>query len=194
LELEFLAVLQRAQPAQLRQLARPQRLAPEQVRIQRQAPQQARQQVHRWQDRRRPAPPRAEAHNPGQLRVPAHRKAGRVKQQLLQALPAEPVLHHQENERRVRNKNSSRHQVVAAMRSAAKPERDPKLSELQPKEPPRVREQRVRRVSGHEVAKPRVHHQNGHRTDQFELKVSLNTTAKQPGRLAPGFFALQNGN
>ena len=69
-------------------------------------------------------------------------------------------------------------QVADGRRSPDPIRRDLKLSELHRKERPRARKQRVLRVSGHEVAKPRLH-RNDHRNKQFGLKVSLNTTAKR---------------
>ena len=71
-------------------------------------------------------------------------------------------------------------QVADVRRSPDPIRRDLKVSELHRKERPRARKQRDLRVSGHEVAKPRLH-RNGHRNKQFGLKVSLNTTAKKPG-------------
>ncbi len=166
--LEFLAVPQRPQAEQPRQRAR------QQVRTQRLAQQQARGQVRRWKDRRLPTPQKGEEHTRVPPRPRAQRRSGRVKQ-LLQPLTAEPVLHHQKNERRVRNKSRGRRQVVAA-----KLKRNLKLSELQPKERPRARKQRDQLGSGHEVAKPRLH-RNDHKNNDSGLTVSINTTANQPG-------------
>ena len=106
----------------------------------------------------------------------AQRRSWRVKHPL-RALMAEPVLHHQKNERRVRNKSRSRQRQVVAAR-------------LKLKERPRARKQRNQRGAGHEVAKPRLLG-NDHKNDQFGLTVSVNH-ANQPGTWAPGFFASQN--
>ena len=172
--LEFLAALQRPQPAQPRQPARPQRLAQQQVRIRQQA-QQARRQVRRWQDQPLRTPQKGGEHARAPPPQPEPQRSKRVKQ-LLQAFPSEPV-----NERRVRNKSrrSQLRQVVAA-----KPERDlkvrPKLSELQLKERPRARKQRAQLESGHELAKLRVH-RNDHKNNQFGLTDSIKSSANQPG-------------
>ena len=161
MELEFLAVLQRPQPAQQRQLARLQRRARQQVRTQRQVQQQARRQVRRWQDQPLRTPQKGGEHTPVRRRLRAQRRSKRVKQ-LLRAFPSELV-----NEHRVRNKSrgSQLRQVVAV-----RPERNRKLSELQLKERPRARKQRDQPGSGHEVAKPRVH-RNDHNNNQFGLTV-----------------------
>jgi hypothetical protein len=165
LVLEFLAVLQRPQPAQPRQLARPQ----QQVRTQRQVQQQARRRLRRWQDQPLRTPQKGGEHTRVRPPQPEPQRSKRVKQ-LLRAFPSEPV-----NERRVRNKSrrSQLRQVVAA-----KPERDLKLSELHRKERPRVRKQRDQRGAGHEVAKPRLRRKD-HKNNQFGLTVSVNTTANQ---------------
>ena len=165
--LEFLAVLQRPQAEQPRQRGRLQRLARQQVRTQWQAQQQARRQARRWKDRQLPTPQKGEEHTRMRPRPRAQRLSWRVKHPL-RPLTAEPVVHHQKNERRVRNK-SSRRQVVAAKL---------KLSELQLKERPRVRKQRDQRGAGHEVAKPRLRRKD-HKNNQFGLTVSVNTTANQ---------------
>ena len=172
--LEFPAALRRPQPAQPRQLARLQRLARQQVRIQRQARQQARRQVRRFKGRPLPTPQMAEERTRVRPRPRAQRQSERVKQ-LLPPLTAEPVLHHLRNERQVRNKSSSRRQVVAA-----KLKRNLRLSELQPKERPRARKQRDQLGSGHEVAKPRLL-RNDHKNNESGLTVSINATTNQPG-------------
>ena len=168
--LEFLAVLQRPQAEQPPQRGRLQRLARQQVRTQQQARQQARRQVRRRKNRR-------QGEERTRVRLPprAQRWPESVKQLLL-PLTAEAVLHHQKNERRVRNKNRSRQRQVVA----AKLKRDLKLSKLQLKDRPRARKQRDQLGSGHEVAKPRLH-RNGHKNNQFGLTVSVSTTANQPG-------------
>ena len=173
--LEFLAVLQRPQPAQPRQLARVQRRARQQVRTQRQVQQQARRQVRRWQDQPLRTPQKGGEHTRVRPPQPEPQRLKRVKQ-LLRAFPSEPL-----NERRVRNKSrrSQRRQVVAA-----KPERDlkvrPKLSELQLKERPRARKQRDQLGSDHEAGKP-VLLRNDHKSKQFGLQASVNAAANQPG-------------
>lgn len=180
--LEFLAVLQRPQPAQPRQLARRQRLARQQVRILQQAQQQARRQVRRWQDQPLRTPQKGGEHTRVRPPQPEPQRSKRVKQ-LLRAFPSEPL-----NERRVRNKSrqSQLRQVVAA-----KPERDlkvrPKLSELQLKERPRARKQRDQLGSGHEVAKPRVH-RNDHKNNQFGRTVSVKHYGKSARHMSVGLF------
>jgi hypothetical protein len=136
-------------------------------------------QVSRCKGRPLPTPQKAEEYIRVRLQPRAQRQSGRVKQ-LRQPLTAEPVIHHQKSGRRVRNKSSSRRQVVATTPSAAKPERDLKLAELQLKERPRARKQRDQLGSGHEVAKSRVH-RNDHKNNQFGLTDSVNSTANQPG-------------
>ena len=147
MELVFLAVLQRPQPAQLQRLAR------QQVRI-RQRVQQAPRQVLPSQDQPLRTPQKDGEHTPVRPRPQAQQRSGRVKQKL-QLLTADLVLHHQKSGRRARNKSSSERQVVAATPSALKRRR--KLSELHRKERARARKQRDQLGSGHEVAKARVH-------------------------------------
>ena len=162
--MEFLAVLQRPQAEQPRQRGRLQRLARQQVRTQRQAQQQARRQARRWKDRQLPTPQKGEEHTRVRPRPRAQRRSWRVKHPL-RALMAEPVLHHQKNEHRVRNKSRSRQRQVVP----AKPTRDRKLSKLQLKERPRARKQRDQLGSGHEVAKPRLL-QNDHKNNESEIR------------------------
>jgi hypothetical protein len=133
----FLAVLQRPQPAQRRQLVRLQRLARRQVRIQ-QAQQQARRQGSRCKGRPLRTPQKAEEHIRVRPRPRAQRQSERVKQ-LLRAFPSELV-----NERRVRNKSrgSQLRQVVAA-----KPERDLKVRKLRQSRALLVKRQRGRSVA-----------------------------------------------
>ena len=173
--LEFLAVLQRPQPAQPRQLARPQRLARQQVRMRHQA-QQARRQVHPCRDRQLRTPQKGGEHIRVRPPQPEPQRSKRVRQ-LLRAFPSEPL-----NERPVRNKSrrSQLRQVVAATLSEAKPERDQKRSELHRKGRLQARKQRDPLESGHEVAKPRLH-RNDHKNEESRLTVSVNTTAKKPG-------------
>ena len=189
--LEFLAALQRPQPAQPRQQGRAQRPARQQVRTQRQARQQARRQVSRCKDRPLPTPQKTEEHIRVRLRPRAQRQSGRVKQ-LLRPLTAEVGLHHQKSGRRVRNKSSSRRQVVATTPSAARPERNLKLAERQLKERPRARKQRDQLERSHEVAKARVH-RNDHKNNQFGLTVSVHYS-KSARHISAGLFCTQNGN
>ena len=161
MELEFLAVLQRPQPAQPRQRGRAQRPVRQQVRTQRQARQQARRQVSQCKDRPLPTPQKGEEHIRVRLRPRAQQQSGRVKQ-LLRAFRSEPL-----NERPVRHK-SRRNQLRQVV--AAKLERDlkvrPKPSELQLKGRPRARKQRDPLGSGREVAKAPAH-LNDNKTNQF---------------------------
>jgi len=138
LELVFLAVVQRPQPAQRRQLARLQRLARQQVQIRRQGQEQARRPVHRCQDRQRRTPQKGGEHTPVRPQPRAQQQSRRVKQ-LLRAFPSELL-----NERRVRNKSrgSQRRQIVAA-----KPERDLKARKLRQSRPLLVKRQPGRSVA-----------------------------------------------
>jgi len=175
LELVFLAVLQRPQPAR-RQPVQLQRLARQQV-------QQAPRQVHPSQDQPLRTPQKDGEHTPVRPRPQAQQRSGRVKQKL-RLLTADLVLHHQKSGRRARNKNSSERQVVAATPSALKRRR--KLSELHRKERARARKQRDQLGSGHEVAKARVH-RNDNKNNQFEL-------TKSARHVSAGLFCTPNGN
>ena len=167
--LEFLAVLQRPQPAQPRQLARPQRLARQQVRIQRQEQQQARRQVHRWQDQPLRTPQKGGERTRVRPPQPELQRSKRVKQ-LLRAFPSEPV-----NERRVRNKSrrSQLRQVVAA-----KPERDLKVRKLRQSRPLLVKRQPARSVARRVSARLSLRRNLRETNNKFRY---LDFTANQPG-------------
>ena len=166
--LEFLAVLQRPQPAQPRQLARVQRLARQQVRIQ-QAQQQARREVSRCKGRPLRTPQKAEEHIRVRPRPRAQRRSGRVKQ-LLRAFPSELL-----NERRVRNKSrrSQLRQVVAA-----KPERDLKVRKLRQSRPLPVKRQPGRSVARRVSARLSLRRNLRETNNKFRY---LDFTANQPG-------------
>ena len=174
LELVFLAVLQRPQPAQRRQLAR------QQVGIQ-QAQQQARREVSRCKGRPLPTPQKAEEHIRVRLRPRAQQQSGRVKQ-LLPAFPSELV-----NERPVRKKSrgSQLRQVVAA-----KPERDLKVRKLRQSRPLLVKRQPGRSVARRVSARLSLREKPPETNNKFRY---LNFAANQPGTSERRAFFVPHG-